>query len=416
MGSKCCRSNKAEIAPAPDHYPQELPISIHITPKSSLPVTPASRIRTPKSSVPVTPISRIRTPKSVIPEPIPVIVVPLVSKRPPTPPEPLLESPFSHTGLSKTNPLRLIRGYEKEPLVSLEEALAPFDGRITHLEHYIHEAKSNCFYPSNPKLTLDESAAIYIYTLKWGTDCIYDQLQNAFESNQVSETKPWFKYLKLFKSAVDKLPDASGEIWQGKENDGGLQGELSNKTLSLYTAMDIFSSSKTSVEESLSDRGIKNRLLIRFKFVGGKLVGEYTVPGSGEVLVWSGAKVGVSDLEVFMESGLVTVHVTGSISKQHQYSKDFSVLISFLEPKPKQKPPTAEAHYVCFNPHCENRCGLKHDPGHCYGFDLLHFCEPHCSGPKLECFKCGDHKGNIYECKKCKSRYCEGCCFQEINQ
>lgn len=86
--------------------------------------------------------------------------------------------------------------------------------------------------------------------------------------------------------------------------------------------------------------------------------------------------------------------------------------ILYLEVKPKPKTPTAESHYVCFNQYCLNRCGLNHEPGHCYGFDLLHYCEPHCKGPKLECFKCKDHKGNVYECKRCKNRYCEGCCFK----
>ena len=64
--------------------------------------------------------------------------------------------------------MKLIDGYEDEPLVSLEEALKPFDGKIDQLSYYIKEAKTKCHYPSEHSLTHDESAAIYIYTMKWG--------------------------------------------------------------------------------------------------------------------------------------------------------------------------------------------------------------------------------------------------------
>jgi hypothetical protein len=121
---------------------------------------------------------------------------------------------FDKISISNSNSLELINGYLNEPLVSLEEALQPFDGKIDQLSHYIKEAKTKCHYPSKHNLTRDESAAIYIYTMKWDHICLYDRLQEAWKSENRAKLKPWFKYFKLFESGLDKLPDANTEIWQ----------------------------------------------------------------------------------------------------------------------------------------------------------------------------------------------------------
>ncbi len=224
---------------------------------------------------------------------------------------PIPSSPFSKTGMSKSNPLRLIQGYENEPIVSLEEALGPFHGKIPHLSNHIKEAKTKCYYPAKPILTRDESAAIYIYTMKWGNGCLYDHLQAAWESDDPLELKPWYKYLKLFKTAFDKLPDAKGEIWQGKSHDANLREELNSNSSSLYVAMDLFSPSKSFVQEFLHNRGIKEKILIGFKSVGGKLLGEYSAMNLNEVIVFPGTKLGLSDIDITSESGSVIYHMTG---------------------------------------------------------------------------------------------------------
>jgi hypothetical protein len=225
------------------------------------------------------------------------------------------DPPFSKTGMSKSNPLNLIQGYENEPLVSLEEALGPFYGKIIDLSDYIKEAKTKCYYPEKPKLTLDESAAIYIYTMKWGDGCLYNRLQDAWKSNDPLELKPWLKYLKLFKNAFDKLPDANEEIWQGKLFDDKFEEEITLNSSSLYMVMDIFSPSKTVVEETLDSENVEKKILIGFKSVGGKLLGEYSAMNLNKVLVFPGTKVGVS--EVMSDNFSVIYHVTGPSRKYH---------------------------------------------------------------------------------------------------
>ena len=320
MGS-CCGSPKqtTQVAPVYNYpEPEDIPISLYDAPSISIPVTPISTVHTPRTlpSKPVPPKLMIISHKTAAPSPSPPPPSPPPPPpRPPSPPRIISTTPFSHTGLSTTNPLKYAKGYENEPLVTLEEALAPLNIKIDHLKHYIHEAKTKCFYPSNPKLTLDESAAIYIYTLKWGKGCVYDKLQEAWESNQTLELKPWFKYLKLCKSAFDKLPDATGEIWQGKENDERLQDEINTNSSSLYTAMDLLSNSKADVQQSLNARGITDGMLISFNSVGAKSIKDYTADGKECVLIWPGANVAAAHLETSPQYGTTTLYITGSISK-----------------------------------------------------------------------------------------------------
>ncbi|CAF1518248.1 unnamed protein product [Rotaria sp. Silwood1] len=107
-----------------------------------------------------------------------------------------------------------ICGYEDYPLVSLEEAcktLLPF---INDLKRYINIAKQNSKKP-NDNLTSDESASIYLYTLEW-PDALYRKLNFDLRQDKRDKLIPWFSYLKLFLTALFKLPDVKSEIiWRG---------------------------------------------------------------------------------------------------------------------------------------------------------------------------------------------------------
>jgi len=213
--------------------------------------------------------------------------------------------------------MKLIEGYQDEPLVSLEEALQTFDDEIDQLSHYIKEAKEKFPYPSKHNLSSDESAAIYIYTNKWGHGCLYDRLQEAWESEDRSELKPWFKYLRLFKSAFDKLPDAKTEIWQGKSFDKTLTEQLSSKSPLLFTSMGLCSSSEKEVKEYLEKDGVKQMLIVAYKNVDGKLMTDYTAGNSNQVLVFPGIKLGVSKCEMYGTNVSLIFHLTGPTSKYH---------------------------------------------------------------------------------------------------
>jgi hypothetical protein len=213
---------------------------------------------------------------------------------------------FDNLSISKRNPLELINGYLNEPVVSLEEALQPFDGKIDQLSHYIKEAKTKCHYPSKHNLTRDESAAIYIYTMKWDHICLYDRLQEAWKSEDRAQLKPWFKYFKLFKTALDKLPDANTEIWQE---------QLSSKSPSLFTSMGSCSPSEKELQKNLEKHAGRKVIRVCYEGIGGKLVTGYTANSWREVVVWPGTKLGVAKYDADSTTGSLIVHLTKKSSE-----------------------------------------------------------------------------------------------------
>jgi hypothetical protein len=236
---------------------------------------------------------------------------------------------FSKVNITEKDPRRRMYGFEKEPLVSLEEALKPFDGKIVNLYADIREAKEKCKRSSKHGLTVDESAAIYIYTMKWEPECVYDHLQNALSSGKRYGLKPWFKYLKLLKTALDKLPDVETETWQGTVIDKddkdhrNLQEKLHSE--SLYCSLMSCSQTNNKIKDYLDNKSDKQKVLIGYKTVHGKLVTDYTannlnkIIGSKteEVIVWPGMKLGVAG-PIVNSSGLSVYHLTGQVGKYHR--------------------------------------------------------------------------------------------------
>ncbi|UJR22558.1 hypothetical protein I4U23_025607 [Adineta vaga] len=304
---------------------------------------------------------------------------------------------FTKIGLSPTNPLQLIQGYQKEPLGTLEEALQPVDSKIDHLSHYVQEAKTKCHFPSEHGLTRDESAAIYIYTMKWNNRYVNDQLHKAWASGDQSQIRSWFRYLKLLKTALDKLPTTTTGIWQGTNYDERLNEKLSSSAAPIFTQLASCAPNDDEIRSYLQKYGGQKTMLVSYEAVNGKNVTGYTASKSQEIIMWPGMKLGVSKYAVVDANGSVVAH-----------------LVKKIEP-PKQvkiKRPPSEKHFVCPNPNCGNRCRGNHKPQHCYGFSyLVHHCHHHC-GPVNSCARCYNDCCDLRQCHKCENRFCDKCCLK----
>jgi hypothetical protein len=104
--------------------------------------------------------------------------------------------------------LQPICGYEKEPLLSLEEACKPLEKIIDEeLQQNIVIAKMNSTEPED-NLTVDESASIHLYTMEWQVpeNSLYAVLNRTLRLADRRKLQPWFRYLKLFLTAFFKLP------------------------------------------------------------------------------------------------------------------------------------------------------------------------------------------------------------------
>ncbi|CAF4131029.1 unnamed protein product, partial [Adineta steineri] len=118
--------------------------------------------------------------------------------------------------------LEPISGYEQEPLLSLEEACQSLENILgMELNLYITVAKLNSQEPKDG-LTQDESASIYLYTMEWNEteNSLYAILNQTLRTADRSKLQPWFKYLKLFFTALFKLPFTEYHIiWRGVSDD-----------------------------------------------------------------------------------------------------------------------------------------------------------------------------------------------------
>ena len=104
--------------------------------------------------------------------------------------------------------------YMRVPLVSFSEALR----HVSHLDHQLSVCIDKIWYKSTAKavLTRDEVAAVKMYT---ATCHIYRLLNVALRSGQMPEIRPWFSYLKLFHTAIDKLKENRHSFCRGENID-----------------------------------------------------------------------------------------------------------------------------------------------------------------------------------------------------
>ncbi|CAF0924791.1 unnamed protein product [Didymodactylos carnosus] len=109
-----------------------------------------------------------------------------------------------------------IDGYQQMPIVSLGEAVVPLEPIILDIRRQAQIAKQNS-HSSKYNLTQDESALIYLYTLEWEphSECLYVRVNQTLRSDDREQSKPWFLYLKLVLTALNKLKSVQRTVWRG---------------------------------------------------------------------------------------------------------------------------------------------------------------------------------------------------------
>ncbi len=108
--------------------------------------------------------------------------------------------------------------YAKEPLLPLYKACAPLNEIIYNLSFYVQLALEETSEQPPDGLTIDESAAIRLYTIEWKGPhrSLYSMLNHTLKKADREDLRPYFKYLKLFLTALVKLPCVPPlTIWRG---------------------------------------------------------------------------------------------------------------------------------------------------------------------------------------------------------
>lgn len=116
--------------------------------------------------------------------------------------------------------------YQNIPLLSLDLAVKGLETHsiVSNISHNTLMAKELCQNP-NDGLTIDESAAIHLYTMEWKpmSHSLHSQLNTALRSNDPKKLIHFLPYHKLFLTALSKLPSVVMTVWRG------IKGDLSNE-------------------------------------------------------------------------------------------------------------------------------------------------------------------------------------------
>ncbi|CAF1281124.1 unnamed protein product [Adineta steineri] len=191
-----------------------------------------------------------------------------------------------------------ISGYKDRDVKSLEEAvesIVPFVGNVMG---YAAEAKQKC--TKNTQLTINESAAIYLYTMD---TLFYEKLNEALRYENPPALKPWFDFLKLFFIALAKLPSRSTTVWRGVAN---IIGSNFGKD-HIFTWWNV-----TSCSSSARLAGIfasQQGTLFCINTSYGKDIAEYSWnKGEEEIILMPGTRLCVKDT-TFDVNGFSVVHL-----------------------------------------------------------------------------------------------------------
>ena len=178
-----------------------------------------------------------------------------------------------------------IHGYEDLPVMALEQAVERIVSLVDNILQYADDAKLKCNRTANI-LTVDESAAIYLYTM---STPFFSRLNDTLRAEQRDALKPWFAFLKLFISALEKLPSSSVRVWRAVC--GNIDPLAVEGNLRIWWSVNSCSTNLRALEAYLGCNGT----LFAIDPINGKHISSYSAfPDEEEVILMPGAHLWLS--------------------------------------------------------------------------------------------------------------------------
>ena len=173
--------------------------------------------------------------------------------------------------------LGAIVGYADEPLLPLFKACAPLVSIIDNISFYVQAALNET--PEQPPdgLTIDESAAIRLYTIQWekSYQSLYTRLNHTLKNCDRDQLRPYFKYLKLFLTALAKLPCVpSLTIWRGVTKD--LSAEFPPGTPVTWWAFSSCTTELTVLESNVYLGSSGDRTLFSVEAINARRINDHS--------------------------------------------------------------------------------------------------------------------------------------------
>ncbi|CAF1438665.1 unnamed protein product, partial [Didymodactylos carnosus] len=164
-------------------------------------------------------------------------------------------------------------GYAEEHLLPLSKACAPLTNILHDLSVYVQMALDET--PEEPPdgLTIDESAAIRLYTIEWEGPhrSLYSMLNYTLKTADRKDLRPYFKYLKLFLTALAKLPCVPQlTVWRGVTKN--LSAEFPPGTPVTWWAFSSCTTALTVLENNMYLGNTGERTLFSVEAINGRTV------------------------------------------------------------------------------------------------------------------------------------------------
>ncbi|CAF1532603.1 unnamed protein product [Didymodactylos carnosus] len=206
-------------------------------------------------------------------------------------------------------------GYLTAKLVSLEEAVEPICllNVIPELERFVKLAKKHCPFPNDDKLTKDEAAAFYLYTMEMSADTSFYRLLNqVLRDDDRTKVKPFFSYLKLLDVAANKLPSLKRTVWRGINRD--VSDSFKKDQIVTWWSVTSCSASVNVIESFLDSSHLSSSssqsTLFNIQCLHGKSISSYTCfPNEDEILLMPGTHMRVVSKPLYHHGGLHIVHL-----------------------------------------------------------------------------------------------------------
>jgi hypothetical protein len=175
-----------------------------------------------------------------------------------------------------------IYGYQHLSILSLEEAREKVIPLVPGVVEYVSKAKQNCNRNSN-LLTCDESAAVYLYTMQTPfVSC----LNSTLRAGNQDLIEPWFAFLKLIITALEKLPSTRATVWRGVNRDETLT--FVDNDLHIWWSINSCSRDPSVIQPFLGESGT----LFAIDAIHGKNISAFSaIPDENEVILMPGTRV-----------------------------------------------------------------------------------------------------------------------------
>ena len=163
--------------------------------------------------------------------------------------------------------------YAEVPLLPLAKACTPLVSIIYNLLFYVQLAIDDTPEVPPDGLTIDESASIRLYTMEWPKShrSLYSMLNQTLNTADRKTLEPYFKYLKLFLTAVVKLPCIRTQtVWRGVTKD--LSGDFPPGTPVTWWAFSSCTLTMTVLNNSIYLGKTGPRTLFSIETINGRTI------------------------------------------------------------------------------------------------------------------------------------------------